>query len=144
MGTFTQPRRGLGKALASRQSPFSRVAWSAHVCPRHTSSRFNTGEANPVRVISVVDLLGLSFPANIYFLLAATERHTFKVGALPLSQPLEDQVMIFCTSCFFPHSTHTSPEDCCDLFKQRGCTQCLITRPDFCEIEELGCTLPCS
>lgn len=51
----------LGKA---RSVKWLRVA---HVCPRHTSNQFNTGEANPLRLISNIDLLRLSFPVNFFF-----------------------------------------------------------------------------
>lgn len=78
-GNFRTARPGLRKALASWQSLFSKVARSTHVCPRHTSNDF-TGEANPVQIISNIDLLRPSFPVNINFLLAATIRETYFQG----------------------------------------------------------------
>lgn len=91
-------------------------------------------------MISNVDLQRLSFPVNIY---SSLETH-FQGWLFPLSCPLEDQVMILCALYYFPHSTLASPEDRCDLFEQQGCTRCLFTQPDCCEIEELGCASPCS
>lgn len=141
----------LGKACSVKQfrvptfvqgtSPTSLALGRCDRCTRRPLRQ----EANPVQMISNIDLLRFSFVVNNYFLLAtATKRHTFRVGSFPLSQLLEDQVMILCASCFFPHLTLTSPEDHCDLFQQQGRTRCLFTQPDCCKTEELGYAPPCS
>lgn len=128
-GIFAQPRPRLRKALASWQSLFSKVARSTNVCPRHTSNDFNTGETNPVQIISNIDLVRPSFPVNIYFLLAATMQEILSGLALsPFLSLLRTKSWFYVHRGFFPRATLTSLEDRCDLFKQQGCTWLFIHR----------------
>lgn len=65
-GFSHSPDLGLGNTLASWQSQFTQVA------QRRTSNQLNTRQANPLLMISNIDLLKLPFPTDIYFFLAAT------------------------------------------------------------------------
>lgn len=57
-GFSHSPDLGLGNTPASWQS------WFTQVAQRHTSNQLNTRQANPLLMISNIDLLKLPFPRN--------------------------------------------------------------------------------